>query len=193
LAIVESITKWRQYLLDATETFKVWMDHENLKYFQEPHKLNGRQVRWYLKLQDYDFVLRHIPGKINMKADILSRKNHIDTTNDNKDVQMLKDEMWTRRQISAEVKIIRRSQVVEETTILEEIRKNKTKEQEVCKELEKEDGQSFEKDGIVYVDRRIYVPNNQKIKERILQENHEPVDIGYPGQQRMMELIKQNY
>jgi len=169
------------------------MDHENLKYFQEPHKLNGRQVRWYLKLQDYDFVLRHIPGKINMKADILSRKNHIDTTNDNKDVQMLKDEMWTRRQISAEVKIIRRSQVVEETTILEEIRKNKTKEQEVCKELEKEDSQSFEKDGIVYVDRRVYVPNNQKIKERILQENHEPVDIGYPGQQRMMELIKQNY
>ena len=63
-----------------------------------------------------------------MKVDILSRKNHINTTNDNKDIQMLKDEMWTRRQISAEVKIIQRNQVVEETTILEEIRKNKTKE-----------------------------------------------------------------
>jgi len=99
-----------------------------------------------------------------MKADILSRKDHINTTNDNKDIQMLKDEMWTRRQISAEMKMIRRNQVVEETTILEEIRKNKTKEQEVSKELEKEDGQSFEEDGIVYVDGRIYVPNNQKIR-----------------------------
>jgi len=39
-AIVEAITKWRQYLLDATEKFKVWTDHENLKYFREPHKLN---------------------------------------------------------------------------------------------------------------------------------------------------------
>ena len=57
LAVVEAITKWRQYLLDTTEKFEVWTDHENLKYFQEPHKLNERQVRWYLKLQDYDFIL----------------------------------------------------------------------------------------------------------------------------------------
>jgi len=41
LAVVEAITKWRQYLLDATEKFEVWIDHENLKYFREPHKLNG--------------------------------------------------------------------------------------------------------------------------------------------------------
>ena len=106
---------------------------------------------------------------------------------------MLKNEMWTRKQISAKVKIIWRNQVVEETTILEEIRKNKTKKQEVCKELEKEDGQSYEENGIFYVDGRIYIPNNQKIRERILQENHKPVDIGYPGQQRIMELIKRNY
>ena len=57
LAVVKAITKWRQYLLDTTEKFEVWTDHENLKYFQEPHKLNERQVRWYLKLQDYDFIL----------------------------------------------------------------------------------------------------------------------------------------
>jgi len=42
LAIVKALTKWRQYLLDAVETFKIWMDHKNLKYFQEPYKLNRR-------------------------------------------------------------------------------------------------------------------------------------------------------
>ena len=41
LAIVETLTKWRQYLLDVAEPFEVWMDHENLKYFREPHKPNG--------------------------------------------------------------------------------------------------------------------------------------------------------
>ena len=41
LAIVEALTKWRQYLLDTKEPFEVWTDHENLKYFREPHKLNG--------------------------------------------------------------------------------------------------------------------------------------------------------
>ena len=41
LVIVEALTKWRQYLLDIAEPFEVWMDHENLKYFREPHKPNG--------------------------------------------------------------------------------------------------------------------------------------------------------
>ena len=72
LAIVEALTKWRQYLLDVAKPFEVWTDHENLKYFREPHKLNGQQARWYLKLQDYNFTLKHIPGKTNTKADILS-------------------------------------------------------------------------------------------------------------------------
>jgi len=45
LAIVEALTKWRQYLLDATEKFKVWTDHKNLKYFRKPQRLNGRQAR----------------------------------------------------------------------------------------------------------------------------------------------------
>ena len=97
LVIVEALTKWKQYLLDAAEPFKVWMDHENLKYFREPHKLNGQQARWYLKLQDYDFKLKHIPGKTNTKVDILSWKDQVNTKEDNKDVQLLKDEIWARR------------------------------------------------------------------------------------------------
>jgi len=41
LAIVKVLDKWQQYLLDAVEKFEVWIDHENLKYFREPHKLNS--------------------------------------------------------------------------------------------------------------------------------------------------------
>ena len=50
LAIVEALTKWRQYLLDVTENFEVWINYENLKYFKEPQNLNRRQARWSLKL-----------------------------------------------------------------------------------------------------------------------------------------------
>jgi len=39
LVIMEALTKWKQYLLNTIEKFKVWMDHENLNYFREPHKL----------------------------------------------------------------------------------------------------------------------------------------------------------
>ena len=86
LAIVEALTKWRQYLLNAREPFEVWTDHENLKYFREPHKLNGQQAQWYLKLQDYNFTLKYIPGKTNTKVDILSRKDQVNIKEDNKDI-----------------------------------------------------------------------------------------------------------
>ena len=64
--------------------------------------------------------------------------------------------------------MFRGSQIVEETILLEEIQKNNTKEQEVQKELEKEDGQAQEDNGVVYMKGKIYVPNNWKIQEQIL-------------------------
>jgi len=80
--------------LDTVEKFEVWIDHENLKYFRKPHKLNGQQARWYLKLQDYDFTLQHIPGKTDTKADILSRREKVNIKEDNQDTQILKEELW---------------------------------------------------------------------------------------------------
>jgi len=162
LAIVKALSKWRQYLLDAMEPFKVWTDHENLKYFQESHKLNGRQAWWYLKLQDYDFTLKHILGKTNTKADILSRKEQVNTKEDNKDVELLKEELWQQR-TTAEITIIKRKMTVEESNILKEIRRNVTREKEVIQALKKEDGLTWEEDGVVYIEGRIYILNNKKI------------------------------
>ena len=180
LAIVEALAKWRQYLLDAVETFEIWMDHKNLKYFWEPHKLNGRQARWYLKLQDYDFTLRYIPGKTNTKADILSRKDQVNTKEDNKDVQLLKEEIWSRW-TTVKITMIGRKTTVGECDILKEIWKNNIREKEIIQALEKQDGLTWEEDRVVYMEERIYVPNNNKIKEEILQENHDSVDVGHPG------------
>ena len=107
LVIVEALMKWRQYLLDTMKPLKVWIDHENLKYFWEPHRINKWQAQWYLKLQDYDFTLQYILGKTNTKADILSRKDQINMKEDNKDIQMLKEELWMRR-TTAEVMMLKR-------------------------------------------------------------------------------------
>ena len=40
---------------------------------------------------------------------------------------------------------------------------------------------------------QIYILNNRKLKEQILQENHDPIDISHLEQQRMLELVKRNY
>ena len=192
LAIVEALAKWRQYLLDAKELFGVWTDHENLKYFREPHKLNGWQAWWYLKLQDYDFTLKHIPGKTNTKANILSRKDQVNTKEDNKDVQLLKDKLWQQK-TTAEVIIIKENKTREENEILKEIRRNATRDNEVVQALERNNGLTWEEDRVVYMEGRVYIPNNKKLKEEILKENHDLVDVRHPGQHRMLELLKRNY
>jgi len=178
--------------LDAAKPFEVWTDHENLKYFREPHKLNGQQAQWYLKLQDYDFTLKHILGKTNTKADILSWKEQVNTKEDNKDIQLLKDEMWTRK-TTAKVMMLERKVMAEESDIVKRIRRNNTREKEIVQALEKNDGLAWEEDGVAYMERRIYVPNNKELRKEILKEHHEPADIEHPGQHRMLELLKRTY
>ena len=127
-----------------------------------------------------------------MKANILSRKDQVNTKKDNKDVQLLKEELWTRK-TTAEVTMLKRTTIMDKLEILKEIKRNKTREQEVVQALEKNDGLSWEQDGIIYMEGRIYILNNKKLKEKILQENYDSVDIEHLGQQRIIELLKQNY
>ena len=131
-----------------------------------------------MKLQDYDFTLQHIPGKTNTKIDILSRKDQVNTKEDNKDVQLLKEELWTRK-TTAKVTMLKKTMTMDKLEILERIKRNNTREQEVVQALEKDDRLSWEQDGIIYMEERIYIPNNKKLKEKILQENHNSVDVGH--------------
>ena len=91
----------------------------------------------------------------------------MNTKDNNKDVQILKNEIWSRQQTIVKVIMLQKNQIVKEIILLEEIQRNGIKEQ-VLKKLEKGDGQSWEKDRIIYVKGRIYVPNNRKIWEQIL-------------------------
>jgi len=59
--------------------------------------------------------------------------------------------------------------------------------------LEKEDGLAWEEDEMAYMEGRIYVPNNKKLRKEILKEHHDPADIGHPEQHRMLELLKRTY
>ena len=61
-------------------------------------------------------------GITNTRADILSRKDQVDIMEDNKNIKMLKDKLWTRSvSIEAEVAMFRGNQIVEKTILLKEI------------------------------------------------------------------------
>ena len=67
------------------------------------------------------------------------------------------------------------------------------REKEVIQALGKQDRLIWKENGVVYMEGRIYVPNNKKIRKKILKENHDLVDIGHPGQHRILELLKRTY
>ncbi|GJR18211.1 putative reverse transcriptase domain-containing protein [Tanacetum coccineum] len=71
-AVVFALKIWRYYLYGTKCT--VFMDHKSLQHIFDQKKLNMRQRRWLELLSDYDCEICYHPGKANIMADALCRK-----------------------------------------------------------------------------------------------------------------------
>ncbi|GJW91584.1 putative reverse transcriptase domain-containing protein [Tanacetum coccineum] len=63
--------------LFVQKKYTVFTDHKSLQHILDQKELNMRQRRWLELLSDYDCKIRYHPGKVNVVADILSRKERI--------------------------------------------------------------------------------------------------------------------
>ncbi|GKB56587.1 putative reverse transcriptase domain-containing protein, partial [Tanacetum coccineum] len=70
--VVFALKIWRHYLYGTKCT--VFTDHKSLQHILDQKELNMRQRRWLELLSDYDCDIRYHPGKANVVADALSRK-----------------------------------------------------------------------------------------------------------------------
>ena len=73
MALMRACLHWRHYL-HGTQPFTLLTDHDSLKYHKSMTNLSGRLARWIEKMAQFDYVLKHIPGKENVVADALSRR-----------------------------------------------------------------------------------------------------------------------
>ncbi|GJS23090.1 putative reverse transcriptase domain-containing protein [Tanacetum coccineum] len=71
-AVVFALMLWRHYLYGTN--YVVFTDHKSLQYILNQKELNLRQRRWIELLSDYDCEIRFHPGKENVVADALCRK-----------------------------------------------------------------------------------------------------------------------
>nr|GEZ42543.1 putative reverse transcriptase domain-containing protein [Tanacetum cinerariifolium] len=75
-SVVFALKIWRHYLYGTKCT--VFTDHKSLQHILDQKELNMRQRHWLENLSDYDCDIRYHPGKANVVADALSRKEMIE-------------------------------------------------------------------------------------------------------------------
>jgi len=161
-------------------------------------KLNRRQARWALYLLRFNFTLKHVPGNRMEKADSLSRRPdwEVGVEKDNKDETLVKPD-WLEARRMERVKVI-----VEEVDLLEKIRESKVKNDEVVKAVEEmkqagikilRDKEWREVDGIMYKEKKVYVPKNDILRAEIIRLHHDTLVEGHRGQWKMVELVTQKF
>ena len=73
LTIIMALKNWRLLLAGSPHKIIIYFDHLNLQYWKTPQCISRRVAREVLELSEYDFEIRHIPGKQNGRANALSR------------------------------------------------------------------------------------------------------------------------
>ena len=95
LAVVKALDHWRPHLAATEEPVTVLTDHANLTFWKNPRKVNRRVARWFSFLQDYNLVIKHVPGKLHAGPDMLSRPPGANKgEDDNTDVTLIPPEAF---------------------------------------------------------------------------------------------------
>ncbi|GJU33204.1 putative reverse transcriptase domain-containing protein [Tanacetum coccineum] len=74
-AVVFALKFWRHYLYGTKSV--IYTDHKSLQHIFDQKELNMRQRRWIELFSDYECEIRYHPGKANVVADALSRKERV--------------------------------------------------------------------------------------------------------------------
>nr|GEU33891.1 putative reverse transcriptase domain-containing protein [Tanacetum cinerariifolium] len=150
-AVIFALKMWRHYLYGTKSV--ICTDHKSLQHIFDRKELNMRQRRWIELFSDYDCEIRCHPGKANVTADALSRKERV------KPRRVRAMSMTIHSGIKAR---ILESQIEDSKDINSQV--------EMLKGLDKK----FERkeDGRLYLGRRIWVPVYGDLRTLLMNEAH---------------------
>jgi hypothetical protein len=170
--VVFALRIWRHYLYGTKCV--VYTDHKSLQHILNQKELNMRQRCWIELLSDYDCEIRYHPGKANVVADALSRKERIPPLR--------------VRSLGMTIVSPLPSQILEAQT--EALKAKNRPAENIFGMAENENGFVKRSDGILCFRDRSWVPLYGGVRELIMHESHKSRYSIHPGSDKMYQDLK---
>ena len=207
LAIIRILQEWRAELVSVKTRFRIYSDHEALKYFMTKRMLNARQARWAELIADYDFEIAHTPGRSNKKADALTRREgdvaQQEELKRNSRNRILLKPSKLAQEIAVEIKAI--STNIPDTTaapvpdirlISELIEANKSDPDLNVWRQKAEDPEgpwTISDQGLLLYKGKLVVSKQNHLRTKVIDLIHSPIDSAHPGKNKTKRLLSARY
>ena len=95
LGVPKALKCFRPHITATKIPVTILTNHTNLTHWKATRKVNRHVARWFTEIQDYNLVIKHIPGKIHTTPDMLSRPPGVDQgKQDNTNIILLPPSMF---------------------------------------------------------------------------------------------------
>src|ERR1700730_14106234 len=167
LGIIEALKWCRHLIVDSAHKILLYTDHDNLRYYRHPQKINRRVARYLGILADFDLEIRHITGTKNW-ADPLSRRPDLKPEEgDNENVVALLDAIFAK--------------TVQITQVEDSIIHEQKEETELLTQWKTKYSLERDKEGTWRKGKAVVVAQPSKHNRQILENYHDTHSAGHPG------------
>jgi transposase InsO family protein len=211
LAIVRSLEEWRPELQRKQDRFQIYTDHKSLEYFMSTKQLTARQARWAEALSEYYFIITYRPGKDNVQADALTRRNDEVASQD-----QLKKEARQQILLTADKLDPRIVQQLEDMsvnalaplgtstsqpfldtiTVVDQVLQANRQEPSL-EALRVQAAQSDRNltlhNGILLYQGKVIVPDINYLRTHLIREIHDQISTAHPGRDKTYRLLRDRY
>ncbi|GJY96423.1 reverse transcriptase domain-containing protein [Tanacetum coccineum] len=171
-AVVFALKTWRHYLYGTKSV--IYTDHKSLQHIFDQKELNMRQRRWIELFSDYECEIRYHPGKANVVADALSRKERL------KPRRVRAMAMTVQIGMRERIQVAQSEALRQENILMENLHG-------LDQQMEKKEGESL------YFMDRIWVPLIGDVRTIIMDEAHKSKYSVHPGADKMYYDLRDRY
>ena len=185
------------YLHALPKLFTILTDHHNLESFKTKTLLNRRQARWAGELAQYDFTIVFRPGEKNGKANALTYRSGDLPEEGDEHARLVRalipSSKFSEYSLSAasigfndEIRTLLPSDALGKSILLA-LENFETKHPTVPL------GECTYDDGLLYVNKLLYIQDNELLQAKVLNSCHEHPAAGHSGRAATYELVSRNY